>query len=118
MRYTSKYTPEQWVTIIAQAETSGLRRKDYLEINGITKDQFYYWKSRLPKLMDKVTPIAAPSKDTSLVEIPIVKQVSKTAKITDCTAAIVHIGNISIEINNSASSQFMENLGRMIHNAL
>ena len=118
MKYTSKYTPEQWAEIIAQGETSGLRRKDFLEINGITKDQYYYWKTRLPKLMNN-TAIVAPDNNNALVEVPVERRIPGNIQATETViAAVVHIGNISIELNNNASMQFMENLGRMIQNAL
>lgn len=116
MKYVSNYSPEQWQQIIVQAETSGMRRKDWLEVNGISKDQFYYWKTKL-RNQNAIAPIV-PAESSELIEVPIVKP-KKDLKSTEfTTSAIIHLGKISIELNNNASAEFIENLGRMIHNAL
>ena len=65
------------------------------------------------------TAIVAPDNNNALVEVPVERRIPGNIQATETViAAVVHIGNISIELNNNASMQFMENLGRMIQNAL
>jgi len=119
MDYRNNYSLDQWAQIISNAESSGLRRKDWLELNGISKDQYYYWKTRLRKLDGKESSleVVAP-KDSSLVSVPIPKE-SKHIKCSEFQpAAVIHLGNISVEISGDAPYGLIENIGRMIHNAL
>jgi len=119
MKGTSKYSAEQWAQIIAEAECSGMTRKDWLELNGLTKDQYYYWVKRLKKLKQthQVLPDIVES-DSSLVAIPIAETKNGAKPDAFIPSAVIHIGNISVEISNEASAEFLNNIGRMIHNAL
>lgn len=116
MKYVSNYSPEQWEQIIIQAETSGMRRKDYLEVNGITKDQFYYWKTKLNKQKQITSIVPLESKDFVELEIAKTKEPLRRTEIT--ASAIIHIGEIRVELSNTASAELIENLVRMIQNAL
>lgn len=92
----------------------------WLKENNITKDAFYYWLHKVraywAEQQGLVPAEKAESKDQKLVEVPVVKPVVSQNDVSP--AAIIRIGSMSIEINASATSEFMEGIGRMIHNAL
>lgn len=118
-KYVQEIRIKQWSELIESANNSLLTRKQWLEKNGISKDAFYYWLRKVRKYyaeQNGLIPTTEDSKTMSLVEVPIA-HVPKNAT-TQTTAAIIRVGNMTIEINSEASTEFMENLGRMIRNAL
>ena len=105
-KYVQDIRLQQWAEIIDAANKSGQTRKQWLAENGITKDAFYYCQKKVRKQY---------AEQNGLVEVPVCRAsgCSSTA-----AAAVIRIGGMSVEISSSASAEFMENLGRMIRNAL
>lgn len=116
----SEYKLREWSKIIAAANASEMKRVDWLKANNITRDTYYYWRKRVQKwILEKQPsnsmPVVRTGEDAALVELPIgSKDVHTVADI----AAVMYFGSIRIEMSNNASTEFMNNLGRMIHNAL
>lgn len=114
------YSIQEWAQIISSSEASGLPRSEWLKLNGITKDRYYYWKKRVNNWYAANSAYAenvsadCSETSTSLVEVPV----AATRTTNAANAATIHIGNLYIELNNNASAELIENIGRMIHNAL
>ena len=110
---------KQWAEIIESANKSCLTRRQWLAENGISKDAFYYWQRKVRKFYAEqsgLLSLSSECKGSELIEVPVA--VRTGASSTMMPAAVIRIGNMSVEISSSASAEFMENLGRMIHNAL
>lgn len=60
-------------------------------------------------------PAVANADKVSLVEVPLARPV---AGMGVTPAAVIRIGSMAVEISPNVSAEFMENLGRMIRNAL
>ena len=118
-KYVQDIRIQQWAEIIDASNKSGLQRRQWLAENGISKDKFYYWQNKVRKYyaeQNGLIPSTAIEPESKLVEVPIASmKMSSTAMLP---AAVIRIGNMSVEINQSASAEFMENLGRMIRHAL
>lgn len=120
----TEYKLREWSRIIAAANASEMKRKDWLELNGITKDTFYYWQKKLQAWILENGPIDAslelPSREdiSPLVEVPIIPCSVNTPVTVSEVGAVINLGKLRIELNNNASAQLLESIGRMIHNAL
>ena len=123
-QFVMDYRLEEWTKIIEAANSSGLQRSEWLKTNNITKDQFYYWQKKVRKAAAErsnlLTPAGAETcNDTRLVEIPVSSDsISSSISSSFSIGAIINVGRISISISENASQELIENLGRMIHNAL
>ena len=117
-KYVEEIRLKQWCELIEAANRSGLPRKEWLKENGISKDAFYYWQRKVRRYyaeQNGLVPAVAKTDKVSLVEVPLARQVTGMA-VTP--AAVIRIGSIAVEISPNVSAEFMENLGRMIRNAL
>ena len=77
---------QKWTTIIQEYRSSGMKLKDWLYENNISKDQYYYWQRKL-----KMEAIKAQDNNSE-------------------PAAVIRFEKCSIEINNSASVEIIRNL--------
>lgn len=95
---------------------------EWLELNNVFKDQYYYWQKKLKETcLDTLE-----KQQTTFVELLFVKEQSSTTEITishnECdiknkvissdntVAATISVNGITLEIDNNASSVFMKNL--------
>ena len=120
-RQVSDYKLQEWAKIIATANNSGMSREEFFEQSGITRDAFYYWQRKVQKWIvnqqSNSLECAMQPASQSLVEVPVTKP-DTLAPSTFQATAIIRIGSVTIEISPSATPEFMESIGRMIHNAL
>ena len=117
-KYVQDIRLQQWAEIIDAANKSGQSRKQWLSENGISKDAFYYWQKKVRKHyagQNGLVPAAGDGNHAGLVEVPVYRGAVGCQVIP---AAIIRVGSMSVEINPSAPAEFMENLGRVIRNAL
>lgn len=114
-KYVMDIRIQQWAKIIQAANDSGLPRAQWLAENGITRDAFYYWQKKVRTYYAEQSGIINTG-ETALVEVPVVSTVPAVHKQEP--AAVINVGAIKIEVSPEASAVFMENLGRMIRNAL
>ena len=123
-QFVMDYRLEEWAKIIEAANNSGLQRNEWLKLNNITRDQFYYWQKKVRKAAAERNNLLTPAGteacgDARLVEVPVSPDntnISTTGSIS--IGAIINVGRVSISISENASQKFIENLGRMIRNAL
>lgn len=122
-KYIEEMRLRQWANVIRSANESRLPRTVWLEQNGIPRYTFYYWLNKVRTQYAEQNGLIPIEKEKNhvternFVEVPIVQ--SDTIKKDDMVpAAIIHIDRIYVEISPTASAEFLDNLGRMIHNAL
>ena len=103
---------QKWTTLIQEYMSSGMKLKDWLYENNISKDQYYYWhrklkmeaiKCNMPTFVD-VTEVSQPP---AVVET---KNLSVAPENKPEPAAVIRFQNCSIEINNTASVEIIRNL--------
>ncbi|MCQ2452883.1 MAG: hypothetical protein MJ075_07125 [Oscillospiraceae bacterium] len=117
-QYVQEIRIKQWCELIKAANNSGIPRMQWLRENGISKDAFYYWQRKVQRYyaeQNGLVPEAATTKRVSLVEVPLAQASTPQAM---SPAAIIRLGSITIELSANAPAEFMESMGRMIHNAL
>ena len=104
---------QKWTTLIQEYKSSGMKLKDWLYENNISKDQYYYWhrklkmeaiKCNMPTFVD-VTEVSQPPDVVEPKNLPEAEE-SKT----EPAAAVIRFQKYSIEINNTASVEIIRNL--------
>ena len=120
-KYVEDIQMKRWAELIKESNETELPRGEWLKQNNITRDCYYYWLNKVRKyyaeqnglipVEDKGTSVA-----THLVEVPVKMRSADQNNVVP--AAVIHINQMCVEINATATGEFMENLGRMIHNAL
>ena len=112
----------KWAAIIKECRSSGMKILEWLEVNNVSKDQYYYWQRKLKE----TCPDTLEKQQTTFVELPVVQEQSSTTEITishneceirntgdvpdNAVAAIIKANGITFELNNNATSGFMKNL--------
>lgn len=112
----------KWAAIIKECRSSGMKILEWLELNNVSRDQYYYWQRKLKETcLDTLE-----KQQTTFVELPVVQEQSSTTEKTishsECeikntgtssdntVAATIKVNGIAFELNNNATSGFMKNL--------
>ena len=101
---TKQIRMQQWAATIKDCRASGMTVDDYCRQHGISHDAYYYWLRKVKEAaliqsgFVEITPPEAPE-----TAIPV----TLTAKINDVT----------LEIKEGVSSEFLANVIRVIRNA-
>lgn len=67
----TQHNLKKWAAIIKECRSSGMKILQWLEINNISKDQYYYWQRKLNEIcIDTLERQAA-----TFVELPVTKEV-------------------------------------------
>ena len=123
-KFRREFVAQQWAQRINDFKNSGLPLKEWLSINNLTKDQYYYWKRRLSdEVLDAVT-------TTTFVELPqIISAPASTAaersplsefSVTGTTSApdaILNVNGIEIKLFNSATLSLLKNVIELTRHA-
>ena len=113
---------KRWQCLIKEYQESGMRLIDWCASNGVTKDQYYYW---LSKIRQKYHEVAVKQLQTSksgsnvgntseertgsFVEISP-ELVNEAFRQASLPVAVVQKDNIRIEIMSNASASFIKQL--------
>lgn len=111
----------RWAAIVQDFQNSSLKLKDWLALNNLSKDQFYYWRK-------KVEEACLTQAITTLVEIPVnetkqlpvittQKEVIPSAGVNSEVSATLRVNDISIDIYNSASKELLTLLMEVVVHA-
>ena len=110
-------------TIIKECRSSGMKILQWLEINNISKDQYYYWQRKLKETcIDTLERQAA-----TFVELPVTKEASASTELTvmhsvcenknddssfkdNSIAAVIKTNGVTFEITKTATHDFIKNL--------
>lgn len=120
----NQYQLTKWASIIKECNDSGIKIKDWLKANNISKDQYYYWRR---KLQD----IASDTIDTSFVEVPVVAPpvvVNTHSSMIDMPTApsdsntkqaiaTIHLGQAVIDLYDNTSPETLKTLLEVIAHA-
>lgn len=119
----TKNTTCSLVNTNIQCRSSGMKILQWLEINNISKDQYYYWQKKLKETcIDTFERQAA-----TFVELPVTKEVPASTELTvthticenkndgcsfkdNTIAAVIKANGVTFEITNTATPDFIKNL--------
>ena len=117
----TQHNLKKWVAIIKECRSSGMKILQWLEINNISKDQYYYWQKKLKETrLDTFERQAA-----TFVELPVTKEVPASTELTvthtvcknddsyfkdNMIAAVIKTSRVTFEITNTATPDFIKNL--------
>ena len=96
----TQHNLKKWAAIIKECRSSGMKILQWLEINNISKDQYYYWQKKL-----KETCI-----DTFERQAATELTVTHTVCKNDAIAAVIKTNGITFEITNTATPDLIKNL--------
>lgn len=117
----TQHNLKKWAAIIKECRSSGMKILQWLEINNISKDQYYYWQKKLKETcIDTFERQAA-----TFVELPVTKEVPASTELTvthtvcknddsyfkdNMIAAVIKTNRVTLEITNTATPDFIKNL--------
>lgn len=117
----TQHNLKKWASIIKECRSSGMKILQWLEINNISKDQYYYWQKKLKETcIDTFERQAA-----TFVELPVTKEVPALTELTvthtvcknddsyfkdNMIAAVIKTNRVTFEITNTATPDFIKNL--------
>ena len=117
----TQHNLKKWAAIIKECRSSGMKILQWLEINNISKDQYYYWQKKLKETcIDTFERQAA-----TFVELPVTKEVPASIELTvthtvcknddsyfkdNMIAAVIKTNGVTFEITNTATPDFIKNL--------
>jgi hypothetical protein len=116
------YQIKKWQCLIKEYQESGMKLGDWCSSNGVSKDQYYYWLSKVrakyydvavkqlqaPEPCDN-TAVAVGNNGSAFVEIST-EMVNEAFKQARLPVAVVQKDNIRIEIMPNASASFIRQL--------
>ena len=117
----TQHNLKKWAAIIKECRSSGMKILQWLEINNISKDQYYYWQKKLKETcIDTFERQAA-----TFVELPVTKEGPESTELTvthtvcknddsyfkdNMIAAVIKTNRVTFEITNTATPDFIKNL--------
>lgn len=119
----TQHNLKKWAAIIKECRSSGMKILQWIEINNISKDQYYYWQRKLKETcMDTLERQAA-----TFVELSVTKGASAYTELTvthsvcenknddssfkdNSIAAVIKTNGVIFEITNTATPDFIKNL--------
>lgn len=117
----TQHNLKKWAAIIKECRSSGMKILQWLEINNISKDQYYYWQRKLKETcIDTFERQAA-----TFVELPVTKEVPASTELTvthtvcknNSIAAVIKTNGVTFEVTNTATPDFIKNLIEAFNNA-
>ena len=108
----TQHNLKKWAAIIKECRSSGMKILQWLEINNISKDQYYYLQKKL-----KETCIDTFERQVAtFVELPVTKEIPISTELTvthtvcknDAIAAVIKPNGITFEITNTATPDFIK----------
>ena len=119
----------EWASRFADQQASGLTVAEWCRQNEISRDSYFYWKRKLKdelitQALPEIVPLVLP--DVSATECKPVVPVPSNDSRTSCTTwptctinspAKIHIGNVIIELDASASENFITSVIKAVCHA-
>lgn len=127
-KITHKVRCEQWTAIINECLASGMPKTTWCKANGISDKQFFYWQRILRQEAYQQMGFQSTSPASSAL-VPDVKEeksshpafveirpvTSETGSFTFRPDVIIHSGDLTVEIANTASEELLRKLRGIIH---
>lgn len=103
-----------WAGLIHECQNSGLKKKEWLAQNGISKDTYYYWYKRVQEACVDAMEIPDTLPMTEFVSLPVITESTMTAEKepidTIPSVVTVHVGKVTIDIPETTSVEFIQKL--------
>lgn len=99
---------QYWSKVFEDRINSGLKPREYCDLHGITKDQYYYW-------LRKVREAALNESSIQLVEIKEAPIVS--VNTCDKATLTIKIADVVIEVDENTSQNLLADTIRTVRNA-
>ena len=127
-KITHKVRCEQWTAIINECLASGMPKTTWCKANGISDKQFFYWQRILrqeayqqmesqsaPPASSALVPDVKEEKSSHPAFVEIRPVTSETGSSTFRPDVIIHSGDLTVEIANTASEELLRKLRGIIH---
>ena len=111
---TQSMRREYWKSIIAECCSSGMKKKDWMELNHISHKSFYYWQKKLR--IEAGTDLILANNNEQGIPAPFV-QVALPDESHEDKNAIIHGKQVDIEIAENISDEFLMRIIRAASNA-
>jgi hypothetical protein len=121
MSEKQEYQLKRWQCLIKEYQESGMKLKDWCRANSVSKDQYYYWLSKIRTKYYEVAvnqlqttgtrsnPIPAAVKGGEFIEM-MPEMVNEAIKQASLPVAVLQKDSLRIEIMPSASASFIRQL--------
>lgn len=127
-KITHKVRCEQWTAIINECLASGMPKTTWCKANGISDKQFFYWQRILRQeayqqmesqsaspASSALVPDVKEEKSSHPAFVEIRPVTSETGSCTFRPDVIIHSGDLTVEIANTASEELLRKLRGIIH---
>ena len=111
---TQSMRREYWKSIITECCSSGMKKKDWMELNHISHKSFYYWQKKLR--IEAGTDLILANNNEQGIPDPFV-QVALPDESHEDKNAIIHGKQVDIEIAENISDGFLMRIIRAASNA-
>lgn len=113
---TREYRLSQWLPIIKECRSSGMKIKDWCEQNNINQKRFYYWQQKLRQAATESLPV--PTKQPTFVEIPSLLEPIKDQVLSTFTPSMVlKIDNVSLELSSTIDPNLLATVLKVLKDA-
>ena len=127
-KITHKVRCEQWTAIINECLASGMPKTTWCKANGISDKQFFYWQRILRQeayqqmesqstspASSALVPDVKEEKSSHPAFVEIRPVTSEIGFFTFRPDVIIHSGDLTVEIANTASEELLRKLRGIIH---
>lgn len=110
---------QRWKLLIDEKQKSGMKIKDFCEVNGVTKDAYYYWlhKLREENFDTAIQNLPNTIQSGTFVEIRPSGSICENNLQLSQPVAIIQKESMRIELLSNASAVFIKNLLEAVHYA-
>jgi len=112
----------EWAIRIADHKSSGLSVTDWCKQNNFTIHQYFYWKrliknQTINQMLPDIVPISLPSVKESVPVSPSQAVFPTCSSCPTCACARIVVNGIAIELDSSASEEFIRSLIKAVRYA-
>lgn len=106
-----QYNLQSWTAIISECKNSGMTIKDWCLENHIQPARFYYWQKQIREQLSSSLPLGQPNENNlNFIEVKDKFSTPMTTKAD----MVLSMGDIRLEINNSASTTLLAEVLQVI----
>ena len=127
-KITRQVRIEHWTQIMNECLNSGMNKTEWCRANGISDKQFFYWQRILRQeayqqmesqsaspASSALVPDVKEEKSSHPAFVEIRPVTSETGSSTFRPDVIIHSGDLTVEIANTASEELLRKLRGIIH---
>lgn len=104
-----------WMRIISECNQSGMKKAQWCTEHEVDIKAFYRWHRKLRTETYEIAVQKMPSIDTG--NVPMITELKKPAPSKDTASVTVHVGNATIEIQETVSDEFLARLVKVMGSA-